>query len=611
MKIFIFFLGGHSMNWISLLTIFFSLLNYTAAWCELEVVPGCSSLGSHVQILSYSVAVNGAGETAYAWINNEGVLHAALTKSGKTNCTKLPNPNVQGAIPARSKSPQITIDNQGNIKIAFLTATSNDFNLPPAAAQTINGIKVSTLNIHSSPLNWTDISTGLNFTQSATTRGNSAIEISLAGNASGDAMLIWFEEQAPGNDNIKAAIFNTGVNNSPEWITYTLDAGSNIDSHSIGAGNAKPTASINATGWGMFFWLGSIDGSPAIHRHLRAAAIHATHTQTLVPLAPIPQNVGHHVDFELLSDGIIAFAGTIDAAGDALAIWPDANPDFSKMQYNTYSAATGLWNSQDPDRTIPGSSTTFQTNSILVQLATDPNLSSLNSFAVWNQTQGVGGTTLFASVYNKAADVWTTAETVVEESSGEYAIGVDFQGEGLFVYREGISDIKASVFPNISSASLAGRRYLGVINPGVEFVILPIIAVVQETLIGNKRVGTALWGVQVAQDNEILQSVFFDILPTSVVIPPSDFRGRVRTNKKLVTKKDIINKLHWEPSPDVAVVGYIIRGSDGSVAKVPASGPFKVAFHCRHFNKTYTYTIVAYNDLGQESSPLTLSLRAD
>jgi hypothetical protein len=597
------------MNLISLLTIFISLLHCTAGWCDnLTVVQGCNSLGSHVQLLSYSVAVNGAGETAYAWIDSDGIIHTAVTMSGETSCTELPTPNVQDVIPARSKPPQIAIDNQGNIKVAFLTATSNNFNLPPAAAQTINGIKVSTLNVNSTPLQWIDISTGLNFTQSQTARGNGAIEISLAGNGQGDAMLIWFEEQAQFNDRIKAAIFNIGISCSPQWIAYTLDAESNIASNSINSGNSKPTASINAAGMGMFFWLGSIEGSPIIQRHLRAAAINASQNQTEAPAVPNPQNVGHHVDFDLPSDGIIAFAGTIDASGDALAIWPDTNPNFLKMQYNTYSATTAQWGSQDPDRTIPGSLTTFQTNTILIQVATDPNLNSLNSFAIWNQTQDVVGTTLFASVYNKANDTWTQAETVVDMSSGEYSIGVDCQDQGIFVYRQGFSDINASVFPNISQASLDDRQNLGVINPEGGIIILPITAILQECLTGNTRMGAALWGVQVSQDDEILQSAFFDLLSPSFVNPPADFRGEVKKNK-FATQTDIINLLQWEPSPNEAVVGYLVSGSDGSIANVDASGPFEAAFHNRHSHKTYTYTIVAFTASGQESSPLTVSLR--
>jgi hypothetical protein len=604
------------MNWISLLTISVSLFHCTIGWCAIpSVVSGCDNLGSHIQILSYDVATNGAGQVVYAWLDSEGEIHAALTKSGETSCTELPTPNVQGAIAARSKPPQITIDNQGTIKLAFLTATSNNFNLPPAAPQIINGIKVSTLNINAKSLNWTDISTGLNFTQSQTARGNNGIQLSMAGNGQGDAMLIWFEEQAQFNDNIKAAIFNTGISNSPKWITYTLDAKSNIDSHSIGAGNSKPIASINAAGAGMFFWLGSAEGTPIIHRHLRAAAINASQKQKKAPATPTPKNVGHHIDLQLPIDGIIAFAGTIDASGDALAIWPDINPEFSKMQYNTYSAKTKTWGSQDPDRTIPGSLTTAQTNTILMQLATDPG--SLNSFAVWNQSPRAFNTTLFASVYNKSKDTWSSAKAVVDDTSGEYSIGVDCQGEGLFVYREGSSDVKASVFPNISRASLSGRQNLGVINPGKDdIIILPMTAVVQECLKGSTRRGVAVWGVQTGADDEILQSAFFDVPPSGApgssgsVSPPLHFRGKIKKNK-FVTQTDITNQLYWTPSPDKSVVEYLIRGSDGSTARVSASEPSTATFHHRRLHKIYTYTIVAVTKSGKKSSPLKVKVATE
>lgn len=94
----------------------------------------------------------------------------------------------------------------------------------------------------------------------------------------------------------------------------------------------------------------------------------------------------------------------------------------------------------------------------------------------------------------------------------------------------------------------------------------------------------------------------------SFIPPPSDFRGKIRKDKFL-TQTDIINQLSWKPSTDPSVVGYLIRGSDGSVAKVPASGPFKVDFHNRRPHQTYIYTVVAFTNSGQESSPLTVSLR--
>lgn len=588
------------MKWISSLAIFVSLLHSVSAFgATLTAVPGCSSLGSHVQSESDSVAINGAGQTAYAWIDSNGVIHAAVTLAGETSCIEIPTPNVQGVIPARSIPPQVTIDNLGNIKVAFLTATSNNYNLPPAAPQTINGIKVSTLNINILPLQWTDISAGLIFTQSATARGNGNIQLSLAGNGQGDAMLIWFEEQAQLNGHVQAAIFNTGIG-SPQWITYTLDAASNIGSASINFGNVKPTASINSSGQGMFFWLGSIEGSPPLATHLRAAPINAVQTQVVAPPAPTPENVGHHVDFGP-GEGIFAYAGAIDEAGDALAIWPDRSAGFQQMQYNTYSAGSGQWGTQDPDRTIPGSSVTFQTNTRLVQLATDPN--SMNSFAVWNQTQMPFVTTLYASAYNKGSDTWTQSAIVVDETTGEYGIGVDCLGDGIFIYRHAASEIQASVFPDIGTASLGNRQNLGVIDIAADIIILPILAVAHECLPGNTRMGASLWGVQTDADNFFLQSAFFD-LPT--VVPPSNFRGNV-TKVRFASQTDLVNQLTWAPSPDPSVIGYLIRGSDDSVAEVLSSGPYRVTFHCRDPHVVYTYTIVAFSADGQ-SAPLTVVL---
>lgn len=96
------------------------------------------------------------------------------------------------------------------------------------------------------------------------------------------------------------------------------------------------------------------------------------------------------------------------------------------------------------------------------------------------------------------------------------------------------------------------------------------------------------------------------VKPRIPPLPPSNFRGKNRKDKFL-TQTDLINTLSWQPSSDPSVTGYLIHGSDGSVAKVPASGPFTADMHNRHPHTTYIYTIVAFNESGQ-SSPLTISV---
>ena len=121
--------------------------------------------------------------------------------------------------------------------------------------------------------------------------------------------------------------------------------------------------------------------------------------------------------------------------------------------------------------------------------------------------------------------------------------------------------------------------------------------------------GTVTYTIIPTSPTGCLGSPLIAVVTVVHSLPPSNFRGEVRKNKFL-TQTDIINQLNWNPSPDPSVVGYLIRGSDGSVATVPASGPYQVAFHNRHPHETYIYTLVAFTASGQESSPLTVTLRA-
>jgi len=596
-------------RWAIPLIIFGLLLKCGIAFgavADIEIVPGCTELGSNIQNNNHNLATNGAGFVVYSWIDADGVLHASMTKPGETNCTALPLPNVQGVIPARSKVPQITIDNAGNIMLAFLTATSNNFQQPPSAPQHINGIKVSTLNVNAAAPQWIDISKGLDFTESPTSKGNLGIELSMVGNGRGDTMLIWYEELSHLNDQIKATIFNVGVTGSPQWLTYTLDEGTAIISHNINSGNSKPNASINASGEGMFFWMGSKGVTPPDQSIVRAAAINASKDQKLAPLAPTSQAVGHHVDFPFQENGPIAYAGAIDANGDALAIWPDVNSGFQKMQYNTFSAKTGKWDDTDPDRTIPGTTVTVQTNSILMQIAPNPNKSHPYSFAVWNQTVDVTNTNLLASIYNKANDTWNDP-IIAAVSSGEFGIGVDCFEEGILVYRNN-DPIKATLFPNISEGSLDGSLDLGFINTGDVISVLPVTSIVQGCLAGDKRIGAVVWGVVFAAESHSLQSGFFELTspPASSLLPPINLKGK-QVKNKFATQTDLINVITWSANPLGALAsGYKVfrnKALTDLAATIPASGLLQFDDHNRRSGISYTYYIVAVDAEGNQSLP--------
>jgi len=99
--------------------------------------------------------------------------------------------------------------------------------------------------------------------------------------------------------------------------------------------------------------------------------------------------------------------------------------------------------------------------------------------------------------------------------------------------------------------------------------------------------------------NNIIQAVSGSFQPNA----PTDFMGIVVKNKFL-TQTDIINKLSWEPSSDVTVVGYRIYQAGAVVVEVPASGPFEIVLYNRVKGQLNVYTLVSVNVSGIESEPL-------
>lgn len=90
-------------------------------------------------------------------------------------------------------------------------------------------------------------------------------------------------------------------------------------------------------------------------------------------------------------------------------------------------------------------------------------------------------------------------------------------------------------------------------------------------------------------------------------IPPSNFCGKVK-KRKCEKQTDIVHVLTWTPSTDPTVEGYRIYEGDNLIDSVPASGPFKVVIPSRNSKKQYTYSVVAINRFGNESTRLTITL---
>lgn len=88
------------------------------------------------------------------------------------------------------------------------------------------------------------------------------------------------------------------------------------------------------------------------------------------------------------------------------------------------------------------------------------------------------------------------------------------------------------------------------------------------------------------------------------LLPPTNITGST-CKDNFAMQTDCVKTITWSPSPSPGVTSYYIRRNGILIQIVPASGPFVFVDHdrCRQVD---TYTVTAFNALGQESTPATV-----
>lgn len=97
------------------------------------------------------------------------------------------------------------------------------------------------------------------------------------------------------------------------------------------------------------------------------------------------------------------------------------------------------------------------------------------------------------------------------------------------------------------------------------------------------------------------------LLNTRFPVPPSQFKGAI-SKKQFYNRTEYTHHLTWEPSQDVAVVGYLLLRNGHLVAEIPVDGPFQFDDPNRKKGTRDVYTLTSYNAEGLQSIPLYLIL---
>jgi DNA-binding beta-propeller fold protein YncE len=93
------------------------------------------------------------------------------------------------------------------------------------------------------------------------------------------------------------------------------------------------------------------------------------------------------------------------------------------------------------------------------------------------------------------------------------------------------------------------------------------------------------------------------------VDPPltEGFTGH-RCKNKFATQTEYVNKLFWQPNRDPSIVLYWIYRNGIYIAAVPATGPLKFIDDDRPKNSVDSYSLIAVDSSGLQSSPITISV---
>lgn len=113
-------------------------------------------------------------------------------------------------------------------------------------------------------------------------------------------------------------------------------------------------------------------------------------------------------------------------------------------------------------------------------------------------------------------------------------------------------------------------------------------------------------GVLSYPNNSIVLTILS--LPTDNPFPPSTFNG-IKVKNCFATQTDNINVLKWSaPVDSIGIVSYQISRDGVLIATIPISDPYVYYDHNRKKDRTYIYTIVSMNGVGDLSIPLSIAL---
>ncbi|MBI3211262.1 MAG: hypothetical protein HYZ47_01065 [Simkania negevensis] len=277
----------------------------------------------------------------------------------------------------------------------------------------------------------------------------------------------------------------------------------------------------------------------------------------------------------------------IDAAGNALAVWRNHITD--TIEESTYTRALNTWSSINTLSSAGGTP-------VGVQVAVNE---AGNGVAVWQQTIA-GTSTIQSSQYNKSTNMWSSPSLQLSDplESLSPQVAIDPAGNIVAVWQEVSGGIPVINAANFNSETLSWSAPQGLSFSGIgQAGLIPVVKM------GNVGIVLAIWAQSDTSASTItVQSAASILVPP----PPSNLSGYQKFNR-FPTQSEFFNQLQWSPSSSSLLDHYNIFRNGVFIGSTPSSKP-KFRDHNRVPGTSDTYSVTAVNTLGASSTPITITI---
>lgn len=492
----------------------------------------------------------------------------------------IPGVNMGGSVDPQF---QMAIDSQGNIGVIWTRLDTNN------ATWMIQGV---TKPLGNDWLTAENIKTGI----------NEVYYFKFAFDPFGNAFAIWHEYVMPG---ISAIFTSTKYSNSSSWDSPTML--SSIGGSITGIGIGMLSIAFDRSGNAMVGWIAEMDSSSYVQTRMKLSG-----NSNWEPVETILDTSRRASDIPQI---------TFDNEGNATVIWEGAiglNTDIR----SSYRSAGGAWQS-------PLSLSSIENQANSPRSVVDP---FGNVTALWKEFNGSywiaksAYKSFDSSEWQSPIEIGVTSELLADGGGALINAATDFNGNIVVTWREmtvsgyQFSSVSYLALPRVVSLSSSTGPKKG----GDEVIITGsslwnTSSVLFGTVPASFTVNSPTSITAIAPPGSgIIDVVITSPLGSStsssatkymyLLVPPTHLRGKFVLHA-FSSQVEYMHRLSWKASPDADVTKYLVY-RDGSLFKtVLADKPLVVKARNLKSKKRVEYRVVAYDDSGIHSEPVTITIK--